>query len=128
MLPAAGLILLVALLLAGTLVPWLTGRLAARSEARQAAARAELTASVVDLIEGAPELAVNGAAQEQLGRALAADAALTRIAAASARTAGIGQGLTSLCCGLAMWGALRGRRRGRPRRAAERRAARRASR
>jgi thiol reductant ABC exporter CydC subunit len=106
MLPAAALILLLALLLAGTLVPWLTGRLAARSEARQAIARAELTANVVDLIEGAPELAVNGATQQQLGRALAADSLLTRTAEASARTAGIGQGLTSLCCGLAMWGAL----------------------
>jgi thiol reductant ABC exporter CydC subunit len=106
MLPAAGLILLMALVIAATLVPWLTGRLAARSEGRQAAARAELTSSVVDLIEGAPELIVNGAAPEQLRRTLAADSLLTRIAAASARTAGIGQGLTSLCCGLAMWGAL----------------------
>jgi thiol reductant ABC exporter CydC subunit len=106
MLPAAGLILLLALLLAGTLVPWLTGRLAARSEARQAAARAELTSSVVDLIEGAPELAVNGATPERLARALDADSALARTAAASARTAGVGQGLTSLCSGLAMWGAL----------------------
>ena len=67
MLPAAGLILLAALLIAGTLVPWLTGRLAARSEARQAAARAELTSSVVDLIEGAPELAVNGARRRAAG-------------------------------------------------------------
>src|SRR5271167_3297466 len=66
MLPAAGLILLLALLVAGTLVPWLTGTLAARTEARQAAVRGELTASVVDLIEGAPELAVNGATAEQL--------------------------------------------------------------
>ncbi len=106
MLPAAGLILLAALVIAATLVPWLTGRLAARGEGRQAAARAELTSSVVDLIEGAPELIVNGGAQEQLRRTLAADALLTRIAGASARTAGIGQGLTSLCCGLAMWGAL----------------------
>ncbi len=106
MLPAAGLILLFALLVAGTLVPWLTGRLAARGEVRQAIARAELTSSVVDLIEGAPELAVNGATHEQLGRALAADSSLTRIAGATARTAGIGQGLTSLCCGLAMWGSL----------------------
>ncbi len=106
MLPAAGLILLVALLIAGVLVPWLTGRLAARTEARQAAARGLLTASVVDLFEGAPELVVNGAAPEQLGRTLAADAELTRVAGASARTAGIGQGLTTLCCGLAMWGAL----------------------
>jgi thiol reductant ABC exporter CydC subunit len=106
MLPAAGLILLAALAIAATLVPWLTGRLAARGEGRQARARAELTASVVDLIEGAPELIVNGSAQEQLRHTLAADALLTRIARSSARTAGIGQGLTSLCCGLAMWGAL----------------------
>jgi thiol reductant ABC exporter CydC subunit len=106
MLPAAGLILLVALLPAATLVPWLTGGLAARAEARQAAARGELTSAVVDLIEGAPELIVNGGASEQLRRTLDADSLLTRIAGASARTAGIGQGLESLCCGLAMWGAL----------------------
>ncbi len=106
MLPAAGAILLVALLLAGVLVPWLTGRLAARREARQAAARGELTASVVDLLEGAPELVANGATAAQLRRTLAADAELTDIARTSARTAGVGQGLTSLCSGLAMWGAL----------------------
>jgi thiol reductant ABC exporter CydC subunit len=106
MLPAAGLILFVALALAGTVVPWLTGTLAARSEVGQAAARGELTASVVDLLEGASELAVNGATTEQLGRALAADSELTRVAGAGARTAGIGQGLTSLCSGLAMWGGL----------------------
>jgi thiol reductant ABC exporter CydC subunit len=106
MLPAAGLILLVALAIAATLVPWLTGWLAARGEGRQAMMRAELTAGVVDLIEGAPELIVNGGASEQLRRTLVADSLLTSIAGASARTAGIGQSLTSLCCGLAMWGAL----------------------
>jgi thiol reductant ABC exporter CydC subunit len=106
MLPAAALILLAALLLAGVLVPWLTGALAARGEALQAQARGELSASVVDLIEGAQELTAYGAVQEQLQRTLAADAELTRIARAGARTAGIGQGLTTLCSGLAMWGAL----------------------
>jgi thiol reductant ABC exporter CydC subunit len=106
MLPTAGLILLVALLIAGTLVPWLTSALAARAQARQAAARGELSDAVVDLIEGAPELAVNGATAAQLGVALAADAELTGLAAASARTAGVGQGFASLCAGLAMWGAL----------------------
>jgi thiol reductant ABC exporter CydC subunit len=106
MLPAAGRILLVGLLIAGVLVPWLTGTLAARGEARQAAARGHLTASVVDLFEGAPELVVNGAAPEQLRRTLAADDELTQLARASARTAGVGQGLGTLCCGLAMWGSL----------------------
>jgi thiol reductant ABC exporter CydC subunit len=106
MLPAAALILLFALLLAGVLVPWLTGVLAARGEALQAHARGQLSARVVDLIEGAPELVAYGAAQEQLANTLAADDELTRIARAGARTAGIGQGLTTLCSGLAMWGAL----------------------
>jgi ATP-binding cassette subfamily C protein CydC len=106
MLPGAGVILLAALILAGMVVPWLTARLAAREEARQAAVRGELTVSVVDLIEGASELVVNGAASERLDRALATDAELTGIARASARTAGVGQGLTVLCSGLAMWGAL----------------------
>jgi thiol reductant ABC exporter CydC subunit len=106
MLPGAGLILLVTLALAGAALPWLTGRLAARAEARQADARAELSTSVVDLLEGAPELAVNGATAQQLDRAFAADGELTRIASASARTAGVGQGLASLSSGLAMWGSL----------------------
>jgi thiol reductant ABC exporter CydC subunit len=106
MLPAAALILLTALLLAGVLVPWLTGTLAAHGEALQAQARGQLSTSVVDLIEGAPELVAYGAAQEHLERTLVADAELTRIARSGARTAGIGQGLTTLCSGLAMWGAL----------------------
>jgi thiol reductant ABC exporter CydC subunit len=106
MLPAAGAILLVALLLAGVLVPWLTGALAARAESRQAAVRGELSASVLDLLEGAPELLVNGATAAQLERTRVADTELTRIARATARTAGVGQGLTTLCSGLAMWGAL----------------------
>ncbi len=106
MLPTAALILLGALLGAATLVPWLTGFLAARSEARQAAARATLSSAVIDLLEGAPELAVNGAMPAQLGRAMTADTELTSIARKSARTAGVGRGLTTLCCGLAMWGAL----------------------
>jgi len=106
MLPAAGVVLLGALLIAGTVVPWLTGALAARAESRQAAARAQLTTAVVDLLDGAPELLINGATAEQLRRTSAAEAELRRIARASARTAGIGQGLTSLCSGLAMWGIL----------------------
>jgi len=53
-------ILAVALLVAGTLVPWLTGSLARRAARGQAAARGELTASVVDLLEGAADLTVFG--------------------------------------------------------------------
>ncbi len=106
MLPAAGVILLVALILAGVLVPRLAWSLAARAEARQATVRGELTAAVVDLLEGAPELLVNGTGASQREQVLAADSELTRIARASARTAGVGQALTVLASGLAMWGTL----------------------
>jgi thiol reductant ABC exporter CydC subunit len=105
-LPAAGLILLAALVLAATVVPWLTGRLAKRSESQQAAARGELTATVVDLLQGAPELVAYGALEAQLQKASAHEGRLARIATAGARTAGIGQGLTTLLPGVAMWTAL----------------------
>lgn len=105
-LPAAGLVLLTALLLAVTTVTWLTGRLAQRSESAQASVRGELTAAVVDLLQGAPELAAYSALGAQLERAASIDAELTRISRASAFTAGVGQGSATLLPGLAMWGAL----------------------
>jgi thiol reductant ABC exporter CydC subunit len=105
-LAAAGLILLATLVIAGTALPWLSGRLARRGEADQAAARGELTAAVVDLVRGAPELAAYGAAEAQLARAAAIDGQLTGIAARTARTAGIGQGLATLLPGLAMFASL----------------------
>ncbi|MGA8368941.1 MAG: thiol reductant ABC exporter subunit CydC [Acidimicrobiales bacterium] len=106
LLPAAGLVLLASLLLAAILCPYLTGMLARRREALSAAARGELTASVVDLIDGASELIVYGATDAQLDRIGLADAELTSIAAASATTTGIGLGLTTLFAGLATWGGL----------------------
>jgi thiol reductant ABC exporter CydC subunit len=105
-LPAAGLILLVALLLASTALTWMTGSLSRRSESRQATVRGDLTAAVVDLMQGAPELAAYGALDAQLQRTSAIDAQLTQVAGASARTAGVGQGSATLLCGLAMWGAI----------------------
>jgi thiol reductant ABC exporter CydC subunit len=105
-LPAAGLILLVALVLAATALPLLTGLLARRSEATQARARGELTAAVVDLVRGAPELIAYRAADRKLDDALAIDARLGRIARKCARTAGIGQGLATLLPALAMVGCL----------------------
>ena len=109
-LPQAGLVLLVALLLSATVVPWLTGRLASRTESRQAPARGDLAAGVVDLIEGAPELVVMGAASGQLDRVAAADRRLRGIARRGASTTGVGLALTTALAGLACWGALDARR------------------
>jgi ATP-binding cassette subfamily C protein CydC len=105
-LPAAGVIVLVVLVLAATALPWLTGRLARRHEARQAQARGELTAAVVDLVRGAPELTACRAVDRRLEQALALDAQLSRIARRGAATAGIGQGLATLLPALAMVGCL----------------------
>jgi thiol reductant ABC exporter CydC subunit len=105
-LPQAGLVLLVALVISATAVPWLTGRLARREETRQATARGALAADVVDLVEGAPELLVLGGADEQLERIRAADTRLRSIARRGAGTAGIGLALTTALAGLASWGAV----------------------
>ena len=106
MLPGAGAVLLVALVVSATLVPWLTGRLAQREESKEASARGELSAAVVDLIEGAPELTVMGGTGAQLARITGADQRLRATARRGAGTTGIGLGLTTALAGLASWGAL----------------------
>ena len=105
-LPAAGLILLVALILDATALTWLTGRLARRSEAERAAARGDLTVAVVDLLHGAPELTAYGAVGAQRRRIAANEDRLVRVVSSAARTAGVGQGIAILLSGLAMWGGL----------------------
>jgi thiol reductant ABC exporter CydC subunit len=106
LLPGAGAVLLVALVISATLVPWLTGRLAQREEARQASARGELGAAVVDLMDGAAELTVMGGATEQVQRIALADRRVRATARQGASTAGIGLSLTTALAGLASWGAL----------------------
>lgn len=106
MLPVAGAILAVALLIASTAVPWLTGSLARRRASRFARVRGDLSAAVLDLTEGAAELTAFGACDAQVRLVQAGDAELTSIASASAGTDGIGLALTTLLAGLASWGCL----------------------
>ncbi len=103
LLPAAALVLAMTLLIAATFVPMLSLWLARRSESSQATIRGELSSSVVDLVEGAPDLVAYGATQHQLSRVTAADSGLTRVSAASAFTVGVSSGLTALLTGLAVW-------------------------
>lgn len=105
-LPAAALVFAAALFLSAIPVPWLTGILARRRESSQAMLRGELAASVVDLVEGAPELAVYGAMEAQLDRIDSIDQALAAVARSSAATTGIGLGLTTFLAGAATWGVL----------------------
>ncbi|MFK0289157.1 thiol reductant ABC exporter subunit CydD [Streptomyces sp. NPDC090442] len=100
LLPEAGLILAVGLLLAGAAVPALSSALARRAERRLSPARGTLATRVVDLLTGTAELTVAGALGARTEAVRRADRDLTRIASRSAAAAGAGAGLSALLCGL----------------------------
>ncbi|MGC0415282.1 thiol reductant ABC exporter subunit CydD [Embleya sp. AB8] len=102
-LPEAGGVLLLGLLAAGVLVPWLAGRVARRAERRLAAVRGELSAAVVDLLRGAPELIATGRAPDRLAEVAEVDARLRATEAGQARGAGVGAGLAALVAGATVW-------------------------
>ncbi|MFG2246092.1 thiol reductant ABC exporter subunit CydC [Spirillospora sp. NPDC048823] len=106
LLPSAGAVLLFALLLAGVVAPWLSAAMARRAERRTTDLRGELTAHVVDTLQGAPELIAYGAAPAQLAEATRLDGDFTRATARSAATAGAGAAISALAGGLAVWGSL----------------------
>ncbi|MEU3461338.1 thiol reductant ABC exporter subunit CydD [Streptomyces sp. NPDC006733] len=100
LLPEAGVLLAVGLLVAGAGVPALAAVLSRRTEGRLAPARGALSTHVVDLLTGTAELTVAGALPGRRERAARADRGLTRIAARSAAASALGAGLTALVCGL----------------------------
>ncbi|MCX4982159.1 thiol reductant ABC exporter subunit CydD [Streptomyces sp. NBC_00572] len=100
LLPEAGAVLAVGLLVAGVLVPAVGGALARRAERRLAPARGALATAVADLLRGCAELTVAGALRGRLERTRAADRTLTDIASRQAAAAALGAGLSALVCGL----------------------------
>ncbi|MGN6167341.1 MAG: thiol reductant ABC exporter subunit CydC, partial [Solirubrobacteraceae bacterium] len=99
-LPAAGVLLAVGLLVGALIVPGLTGALGARAGQRQAGARGELSAELVELLGGAAETVAFGAAGDGLGRVTAADRTLVKLARRDALVAGVGDGLGLVVAGL----------------------------
>ncbi|MFJ2783569.1 MULTISPECIES: thiol reductant ABC exporter subunit CydD [unclassified Streptomyces] len=100
LLPEAGAVLAVGLLVAGILVPLASGALARRAERRLAPARGALATAVADLLRGCAELTVAGALRGRIERARSADRTLTGIASRQAAAAALGAGLSALVCGL----------------------------
>lgn len=96
LLPAAALVLGAALLLAAVGVPSLVGALARVAARRQAPARAELTAELVEVIDGAAELAVLGRERDWVSRVGAGDARLARLQHRDAVAAGVATGAGTL--------------------------------
>ncbi|GGY67294.1 ABC transporter [Streptomyces omiyaensis] len=100
LLPEAGAVLAVGLLVAGVLVPPLGAALARRAERRLAPARGALATAVADPLRGCAELTVAGALRDRLDRARAADRTLTGIASRQSAAAALGAGLSAVVCGL----------------------------
>ncbi|MEU5956003.1 thiol reductant ABC exporter subunit CydD [Streptomyces sp. NPDC047525] len=100
LLPEAGAVLAVGLLLAGVGVPLLSGAVARRAERKLAPARGVLATRVADLLTGTAELTVAGALDRRTAKAKEADAELTRIASRTATATALGDGLGALATGL----------------------------
>jgi ATP-binding cassette subfamily C protein CydC len=97
--PAAGVTLAVALLVVAAGVPVLRQAAVRRADGRLAPLRADLSAEVVDLVHGLPDLIAYGAAPDRLDRLAAADSRLTTASRQSAATAGLGAAVTALSTG-----------------------------
>ncbi|MFF3243196.1 thiol reductant ABC exporter subunit CydD [Streptomyces sp. NPDC002870] len=100
LLPEAGAVLAVGLLVAGVAVPLISGTCARRAERQLAPSRGALATRVVDLLRGTAELTVAGALKGRLDRTREADRRLTRIASQGAAATALGGGLSALACGL----------------------------
>ncbi|MFG2573606.1 thiol reductant ABC exporter subunit CydD [Streptomyces sp. NPDC048481] len=100
LLPEAGAVLALGLLVAGVGVPLVTGAVARRAEHRLAPARGVLATRTADLLTGTAELTVAGALPARAAGVRAADGVLTRIASRAATATALGDGLTALVSGL----------------------------
>ncbi len=88
------------------LVPLVAAAVNRAAGRRQAAARGELTADLVELLRGAPELVVYGREDDTLARIRASDRDLTRLARRDALAAGLAEALSILVTGLTVAGVL----------------------
>ncbi|WP_420803167.1 thiol reductant ABC exporter subunit CydD [Streptomyces spiramyceticus] len=100
LLPEAGAVLAVGLVVAGVGVPWVSGACARRAERQLAPARGVLATRVADLLGGTAELTVAGALKRRTQDVREADGVLTRIASRAATATALGGGLSALACGL----------------------------
>ena len=105
-LPAAGVVLAAGLVVGGVAVPAVAAAVGRRAGARQAGLRGELSAELVELLQGAPELVVYGREDDALARVRAADGALVATSRRHALAGGVGEGLTLLVTGVTIAGVL----------------------
>ena len=105
-LPQAAVVLALGLVVAGVAVPVLSGSLARAAARRRRSAAGALTAELVELLRGAPELVAYGREDDVERRVRALDRELSRLARRDAFTAGLGEALSLAACGLTVVGVL----------------------
>jgi ATP-binding cassette subfamily C protein CydC len=105
-LPAAAVVLGIGLLLAGAVVPALSAVLARAAGRRRRGLQGRLTAELVELLRGAPELAAYGQEEATVARIRSLDGELARLGRRDALVAGAGEALSVLVTGLTVVGVL----------------------
>lgn len=105
-LPAAALVLAGGLLLGGVAVPTVATAVGRRAARRQARARGELSAALVELLDAAPELVAYGQADAGLAEVRKADRSLMRVARRDALAGGLSDGLCLFVAGATVAGVL----------------------
>jgi thiol reductant ABC exporter CydC subunit len=105
-LPDAALVLGVGLLVGGVAVPAAAGALGRRAARLEAGTRGELSAELVELMAGGPELVVCGADRERLERVRAADRQLVRLDRRAGLADGVADGLRLAVTGVTVAGVL----------------------
>ena len=104
--PAAGLALGATLLAVALGGPLAASYVAAAAERRVSPARGAVASAALELLRGAPELVVHGAADSRLAALAGLDGDLRAIEARSARGSGIGSLVAGLGAGAGIWLAL----------------------
>lgn len=105
-LPAAGVSLAACYLLAAVVAPWWAVRAARTAEERSAAARAQVSATTMTLLDGAGELLVSGRVPLVLAELRRAERELARATDAAARPAAVAAAIGPLAIGLAVLASL----------------------
>jgi ATP-binding cassette subfamily C protein CydC len=104
--PAAGAALALGLVATAVLAPLVSAAVSRRAEARLAPARGDLADSALDLLHGAPELVVTGAAPRAIAELRRVDERLAAAERRSALGAGVSSLVASLAAGFSAWSAL----------------------
>ncbi len=98
--PASAPVVAAGLLLAAVAVPTATAAVARSAGRRQAAARAELSADLVEIVSGAPELAIAGREEDWIARAGSADQRLARLQTRDALAGSVATSLGTALAGI----------------------------